>query len=318
MKLSNLARLRKLLLNDLSAKRLVSEADHLVLAFNRINEIPGLDPVFANYANDAIQKYRSVTTVAQEPIDQLVTMLEEVDRQISEKTKDYYVRGYMIDGHYASNATDVPTERNDRVLEISNETRELIKNRIALYARWEYPGLEIGPGDGQWTERLVACDPLYIADVHQEFLNSTMSKFTVEYQLRLRAYHIDRWKDDTDLSQLPQNQMGFVFAWNVFNYFPYENLKKYLTQIHSVLRPGGVAMFSYNDSENPSSAEYTELGWMSYMPKTLLITLCGSLGFEVIQTFDADEAISWIEIRKPGILETNKAHQVMGLIKNIG
>jgi hypothetical protein len=40
-----------------------------------------------------------------------------------------------------------------------------------------------------------------------------------------------------------------------------------------------------------------------------------SLGFDVIQCFDFVPSTSWIELRKPGVLTTVKAHQALGEIK---
>jgi hypothetical protein len=57
--------------------------------------------------------------------------------------------------------------------------------------------------------------------------------------------------------------------------------------------------------------------FMSYIPKSMLIPLCESLGYEIIADEARDRSVSWLELRKPGTLETVKAHQVMGEIKHI-
>ena len=272
-----------------------------------------------DYLDSTLDHYREIKRSLRIPLDNRKSVLDFVDSQINEMTKDYMARGYMINGLYATNVADAQTEREDRPLPMREETISEVISRIGQYADWRYPGLEIGPGDGIWTPNLVACDPLYVVDIHQEFLDSTRSKFNQEYQQRIRTYHIDRFAThDHDLSQLPIGQFGFVFAWNVFNYFPLENLKEYLQEIHRALRPGGVCMFSYNDGENPVSVEYAENGWMSYMPKTLLISMCENLlNFEVLHVLDREDNISWIELRKPGTLTTVKAHQALGEIKQL-
>jgi len=112
---------------------------------------------------------------------------------------------------------------------------------------------------------------------------------------------------------LPKDQFGFIFAWNVFDYFPLAHVKAFLSQSFELLRPGGVMMFSYNNCEVPQCAGYVQAGFRSWMPRPLLVETCKSYGFEIITTV-CKEAINWIEIRKPGTLETTKAHQVMGEI----
>ena len=75
-------------------------------------------------------------------------------------------------------------------------------------------------------------------------------------------------------------------------------------------------MFSYNDGDTPAGAGMAESFAQSYMPKSLLVPLCLSLGFEVIKESIYSSNNHWIEIRRPGQLHTVKAHQVFGEIRN--
>jgi phospholipid N-methyltransferase len=234
----------------------------------------------------------------------------DVDQEIDAITANYHQRGYKINGHFATNRTNSETERGSRKLPLSAETSKKVIATVQKFSDWRYPALEIGPGDGVWTEHLVANEPLYLVDIHFEFLKSTKSKFNPVYQNRLRLYTTS----ETDLSMLPQNQFGFVFSWNVFNYLTTDLIDQYLAEIINILRPGGVCMFSYNNAERTHCAKNVELGYMSYMPKKLLTKLILQHGYEIISLEDRDETISWAEIRKPGILRTIKAHPVLGEI----
>ena len=191
-----------------------------------------------------------------------------------------------------------------------NETRDLVVAQIGKYTNWKYPGLEIGPGNGEWTEHLVANEPLYLVDTHEHFLTETKTKFNGHFQNKIRSY----LTTGTDLSMLPQNQLGFVFSWNVFNYLTLDLIEQYLESIYKVLRPGGVAMFSYNNAERPLCARYVDTGYMSYAPKSKLLEIVAKYEFEVISLQDLEEYISWIEIRKPGELSSIKVHPVMGTV----
>ena len=73
-------------------------------------------------------------------------------------------------------------------------------------------------------------------------------------------------------------------------------------------------MFSYNDGDTPIGAGMAENFAQSYMPKSLLVPLCESMGYEVSFESNTGTNITWIEIKKPGELHTVKAHQVMGEI----
>ena len=81
------------------------------------------------------------------------------------------------------------------------------------------------------------------------------------------------------------------------------------------MKPGGVFLFSYNDGDTPSGAGMAENFAQTYIPKSLLIPTCESLGFEIFKDAHYAPNISWIEVKKPGILHTIKAHQVLGEIK---
>lgn len=317
MKLSDLVTLKNALGDTVDSSKVVAALDDLIFNLTCIKHTE-----CGKYQNDLdalINAYTQLKDVVRDPERTLPSTISHINDDIASITKDYFARGYrIVEDHIATNRTDVQGERNLRKLPISDRTKEKILTRIFLYADWHYPGLEIGPGDGEWTEHLVGCDPLYLVDQHQEFIDSTKSKFTPEYQNRLRTYLVGHPAEydgaDTDISFLPDGQFGFVFSWNVFNYFPLEHIHRYLEHCYRILKPGGVMLFSYNNGENPACVKFVEQGWMSYMPKSLLLSLIERLGFELIQAFDEDDFIHWVEIRKPGVLKTVKAHQAMGEI----
>jgi predicted methyltransferase len=94
-------------------------------------------------------------------------------------------------------------------------------------------------------------------------------------------------------------------------------MKQYLKQIYAAMRPGGIFMFSYNDGDTPAGAGMAENFAQTYMPKSMLKPLCESVGFDIDGEFDFETNISWLEVKKPGQLQTVKAHQVLGEINPI-
>jgi SAM-dependent methyltransferase len=241
-------------------------------------------------------------------------IIEDIDLKIQAQSSKYFQSGYKT---YVTSITD---ERENRKLPLTDDIRNTLLGRIQLYSDWHYPGMEIGCRDGEFTPHLVANDPLYLVEVRHEYLESTMSKFSIEYQDRLRPYYIGHTRNEKGLRELPQNEFGFIFSWNVFNYLPLDEIKKYLFDIINVLRPGGTFLFSFNDGESYNGAQHVEWGGMSYIPKSLLIAIAEGHGFEVTASYGFETEwhnISWLEIKKSGSLSTNKAHQTLGIIKDI-
>jgi ubiquinone/menaquinone biosynthesis C-methylase UbiE len=236
--------------------------------------------------------------------------VEELDEIIMHQVFDFIRKDNI---HYSLPGTVYKTayhNRNYQDLKISNDTADIVRSRIGTYTDWRYPGLEIGPGDGVWTRNLVACDPLYIVDHNDEFLVTTKGKFNEQYQNRLRCY----LNNSSSLYMLPQNQFGFVFSWNTFNYLSFNQINQYLREIYNVLRPGGACMFSYNNGERALCAERSENHLMSFIPETILRKVVRARGFIDIETTDLDSSVSWIEFRKPGSLASSRTGQTLGKI----
>jgi SAM-dependent methyltransferase len=113
-------------------------------------------------------------------------------------------------------------------------------------------------------------------------------------------------------------QFGFVLAMNVLDYYPLDFTTEYLRQVYNVLKPGGVMLFTYNNSEDFHCATYVDRGFKAWQPETTMIQICKDLGFEIIKSESADHHVYWLEIKKPGTLQTVKTHQALGEICLLG
>ncbi len=271
--------------------------------------------VFGDIKNNLASQLTQLGSHITKTDELIANLIQYVENLIEEQVKEFYKSGYLINGVEFTSETDVHNERQYRTVICNEDIKQAVITDIRNYTNSKYPALEIGPGDGQWTEYMVAGDPLYIVDVHPEFIESTKSKFPIEYQRRLRSYLLG-WNEipKDDLSILPQNQFGFIFAWDVFDFFPLDKTRLYLEQCFNLLRPGGVMMFSYNNCEFVSAAVFAESGFKSWMTKSLLIKTCQDVGLEILDTKDSVSGNYWIKVKKSGELKTVKLGQAMGEI----
>ena len=245
--------------------------------------------------------------IINQDIEKVQLIIDEIDKDIYNLTRKFFQENYQKECLF----NDPNRIREIKNLVMANGTEELLRNKIYLHSTWKYPGMEISCRDGEWTEHLVSSDPLYLVDMHQEFLDSANSKFGPEYQARLRKYLMKDFK----VAGLPLNQFGFIFSHNFFNYLSLDSIKVLLSQVKDWLRPGGTMIFTYNNTDLSASAGLSENYFMTYVPKSMLIPMIESLGFEIIDAPDFLPSTSWIEIKKPGNLSTIKAHQALGKIK---
>jgi SAM-dependent methyltransferase len=279
--------------------------------------IPHVNDHYGQKLNDLSADHYKVFDYAKQDESKINSLLAEINQEINELTQKFFEDNYQTE----CLSKDPDFLRNHKIMHLSDESRETLLGRVHLYSTWKYPALEIGCRDGEWTKQLVTFDPLYIADNHTEFINNAISQFTSEYQNRIRKYYIQDFKIYS-LNQfeqinntLPLNQFGFIFSYNYFNYLSLDSIKQLLIQAMEWLRPGGTMLFTYNNADMSASAGLTEGYFMTYVPKSMLVPMAESLGFQVAQCFDFQPSTSWIELRKPGVLTTVKAHQALGEIK---
>lgn len=311
MKISELVHI-SYVLNGLSTRSLDDEMKVFAHAQQLLTgSHPGIEQVSADIT--------ALTSTVESFKEHIANTVKEINLEIAERTRDWYRRGYTINDQIAVDFVGEGAEREMRKTLVGPDTEQVVSTKINKYSSWQYPNLEIGPGDGMWTRYMVAGDPLYLVDVHKEFLYSSTNQFNSAYQKRIRRYQIGKSvnKTDRDLSALPKNQIGFIFAWNVFDYFPLDYTSEFLEQCFDLLRPGGVMLFSYNDCERKECAVFAEEGNKSWMPKWLLNETVTKFGFEILYHGSEEKSIHWIEIKKPGNLSSIKLHQPLATIEKI-
>jgi SAM-dependent methyltransferase len=258
-----------------------------------------------------------------EAMSSLDTVLDDIKSQLAaeltELEKEAMIQSYTI---YENNGkwpdvTDHVLKIAERTVLYDEDDIARYKARIKMHGSWKHAGLFIRPLDGTYLQGMLPCDPLYVVDETPRLLDPTRQLFTKQYQRRLRYYLVDEEKRPLLTEKLPIGQLGFIHAHEFFNVRPISVIQEYLTEFWELLKPGGIAMFTYNNGEIPGAVKNFEAGLYCYVPKNLLIALAESIGFELVKSFDSDYNVSWLEIRKPGELESIRGGQTLGKVKHV-
>jgi hypothetical protein len=308
MKLNELVRLRNQLADAIEVSTLNIEIEK---NYNRLlNLTTDIDEDLVQGIVEIANDHKDIGLLYQRDCDKLQNLLASIQDKINQLSLQFFAENYQLELKYL----DPESIRVTRSIKKDEEFEQVLIQRINLYSNWQYPALEIGCRDGEWTKFLVASDPLYIADVFEEFLSCAVEQFTPLYQGRVRKYLIH---DFYKISNLPKNQFGLIFSYNFFNYLSIDSIKQLLIQSMEWLRPGGTILFTYNNADLPAAAAYAENYFMTYVPESILLPMAESIGFEIAFIYNCEPAYSIIELRKPGKLKSIKVGQTAGEIKHI-
>lgn len=237
----------------------------------------------------------------------------DLNQLISTSETPWFTESYRL--YEKEMIHETPDYILDRRPDISDETRNFYQTRILRYTDWHYPAMIIRPGREQYIQNMVACDPLYLVDENHDLLAPAMNMYNETYQRRLRPYVINERNNDKEiLGKLPNEQFGLVFAYNFFNFKPFEVIKKYFEEIYTKLRPGGTFAFTFNDCDRHKGVMLVEQHFCCYTPGTMVRNLAESLGFETAFSWTDQGPSTWLELRKPGTLTSLRGGQTLAKI----
>lgn len=201
-----------------------------------------------------------------------------------------------------------------RKFQATNEDLIELHSLIRQYGDWRLPGMIIRPFGETFLEEMVPLDPLYLVDTMQELLDPCVQQFTPDYQRRLRVYVVNDYHHAMPLQNLPDNQFGFIFAYNFLNYKPIGVIERYLRDFAAKLRPGGCAVFTYNDCDRAQGVGLAEKSFMCYTPGTMVKNMVLAAGLEIEQHRLAQYDLSWMLVRRPGDLVSYRGSQTLAKI----
>lgn len=311
MKLSDIVRY----LNHLNT---LSVTDAMVTAMKEVTKITHVvqhDPVqVGEHAAALISIQEDLETSLREYQQQLQQLRVDVQQLIKQTESAYFAAS--TDNYQQGMKADTPEYILSRTRPLDSGTETLLRDRLATYTNWLYPGMVIRPCHAPGLEGLVALDPLYLVDTKQALLDPITVLFTPEYQRRLRYYVIEEYTSNKVFWNLPQQQFGFVYAFRYFDFKPWEVLQQYLNEIFDLLRPGGTFLFSFNDCDYWRSVGLTEHHFCCYTPGRLIREHVKTLGFEIVYDHNDHAGTAWLEIKKNGVLDSIRGAQAVASILN--
>jgi hypothetical protein len=265
-----------------------------------------------NFSNDLDADFNSINQTIKQFENTMLLLKSKLKSIVQEQEPEYYAASQRL---YED---EMIWETNEYILErklsMPWEERNDILNRIKLFTDWRTPGMILRPGKEDFIESLVPLDPLYLIDQHEELIAPSVVNFDEVYRRRLRQYVVDDRKDQVIFQLLPDNQFGFVFAYNYFNYKPLNLIVKYLDELYTKLRPGGRIIFTYNDCDFSQAVILAERSFMCYTPGQHIKSHAKQLGFEIEMQCSSTPNAAWLELKKPGEIESLRGGQALAKI----
>jgi SAM-dependent methyltransferase len=262
---------------------------------------------------DAFDHFNSTIAELIKELDSMIEIAEKSQYQESSKLYTEEMERYGI----LDETTNKKVNQHilDRKMPMTADVQQMISNRIKSYVDWKYSGLIIRPGVESFINDLVGLDPLYLVDYSKELLDPACKTFPDEYQRRLRTYEQNPRETDV-LSALPNNQFGLCLAFNFFEFTPIEVLEQYLKNIFNKLRPGGVLAMTFNDCDRAHCVALVEKNFCFYTPGARVKSTAKSIGYRQIFSWTDTGNLTWLELRKPGKLNSIRGGQTLAKIVN--
>lgn len=224
--------------------------------------------------------------------------LEDLSERIQEVLREKEKR--ILQRDYDSAQTQEPEfliSRNDylspRIIEVCN-------GFIQANVSWKYASLEVNPANGIFSNLHNAAEPQYCiadSDKVRDIVKKLFNQFYSEK--RLRMYN--------NVSDIPDNCVGFASCINLFEYLPLDPIKELAKEVFKKLTSGGKFLITYNDCEERYSLELLDNDFRCLCTKSLISSLMYGLGFNILETGNTDDGVwSYMLLTKPGELTSQK------------
>ena len=309
MRLSELVNYKNLL-DTMSAVSTARQAD---LDLEKITHVVSTaDIQLEQFSTVLTQRQTEVVVALYQFESDLVALKQHLSELITTTEKPWFTESYRLYEHEMLHET--AEYILSRRAEISADTEQFYRTRLTRYNGWQHAAMIIRPGREPFIHELLAADPLYLVDESHDLLEPAVQQFNPQYQQRLRPYTIQERSGEPILKALPEGQFGLIFAYNFFNFKPFEVLRQYLTEIYQKLRPGGVLAMTFNDCDRAKAVMLVEQHYCCYTPGYLVRELAQSLGYEISFSWTDQGPSTWLELRRPGQVSTLRGGQALAKI----
>jgi hypothetical protein len=249
-----------------------------------------------------------------ELINELNAMIEVWEKSLyAESSRRFKVESSEYNTHDKETKLDVDQHLLAQELVMSPDTKKMLTDRLKSFIDWKYPGLIIRPGKETFINDFVGLDPLYLVDYSSALLEPCTEKFTDEYKKRLRMYVEPPASTDV-LWSIPDDQFGVCLVYNFFEFTPLEVIEQYLKKIFKKLRPGGILSMTFNDCDRAHCVILAEKRFSFYTPGHQVRAAARRIGFKQEFTWHDNGNLTWLELRKPGELVSNRGGQTLAKI----
>jgi hypothetical protein len=237
----------------------------------------------------------------------------QLKAEIDEAQRPWFQESYRLHDEEMSR---FPVEHILKLCDqVHQPVKEIIKSRLNLYSSWHHAAVFLRPGKEDFINQLVSFNPLYILDRTQDLIAPGIAHFSEAYKNRLRQYAINDVNNDNILKQIPNGQIALFVSYMYFDCTPFEIIKQYFTEIYQKLKPGGILGFTFNDCDYAAGVKLAEQHARCFTPGYLIKELAQSVGFEIVYNWRGEnEAVGWLELKKPGNLDSIKGGQTLAKI----
>jgi len=236
---------------------------------------------------------------------------KQLDDIIQEQQQVYIKRSE--NSYISDELPDARLSAKERTLSMDDENTDKFFDRITQLSNWRYPGMIIHPQEQKIIDEMASSDPLYLVDMNESTLDDIRGKMNDVYKHRVRPYVIDRFIPRKKyFGDLPNDQFGLIVLWNTLNNLPLSMCEQVLTQVFALLRPGGTLLFTYNDCDNAHNVRNFENNFRQFTPGSILVPMIEKLGYTM--RFRTETIHGWMELKKPGELETIRGGQSLGRV----
>lgn len=273
-----------------------------------------------NLKDSMLQQHLKVLNILEDWSLDLNTFREEIGKLATSLEEPYYEKSHTIHQRHLelSPHDKLQKFRNCNLLH-NDETKELLIGHVRNATNDQYSAMIINGGQGDITSNLLHGTPLYVVDEDEFILNTQKKMFNTEMQKRVRFYLIN---NQDSLKTLPQNMFSCIVAVDWFNFKTVDVIKTHLVSMYKTLRPGGKAIFTFNNCDYPKAIDKVDEMYYTYTTSREMQNLVTDIGYKISKAEnrgydELDNGISWLEIQKPGKLHTIRAVQGLASIEQL-